>query len=119
MLLKSYTLPVWELVGGETKELQITLRHENGRPYELGAATAVMVINDFVNRGSTPVSTTEQTIIEDEHGTACILRLALNEGDTENLHGKYLYVVTIEDTAGNKAKLRGVMLAYDDAQNVQ
>lgn len=119
MYLKSYTLPPWEFVGGETKEQQITLRHENGTPYELGAATVTMTIGDFVNRDATPASTTDQAIIEDNQGTSCILRLSLTENDTKDLHGKYLYVVTIEDADGNKAKLRGVMLVYDDAKNVQ
>lgn len=118
MFLKSYTLPAWEFVAGESKEMQVTLRHTDGSLYDLGAATVSMTINDFVNRNSAPVSTTEQEIADDDEGTSCILKLTLSATDTKDLHGKYLYIVTITDTAGNTAKLRGPMMVYDDAKNV-
>lgn len=119
MFLKSYTLPAWEFVAGETKEQQITLRHTDGSLYDLGSATANMTISDFVNRDSVPVYTGEQEIVDDAGGNTCILKLTLAKSDTKDLHGKYLYVVAITDADGNVAKLRGPMVVYDDAKNIQ
>lgn len=116
MLLQSYALPSWEFVAGEDKEQQITLRHMDGSLYDLGAATVQLTIGDFVNRGSNPVHTSDQEIIDDDSGNSCILQLVLSSTDTKSLHGKYLYVVTITDTSGNVAKLRGPMIVYDDAK---
>lgn len=119
MFLKSYTLPAWEFVAGETKEQLITLRHTDGSLYDLGAATVSMEIGSFVNRGTEPVLTTTQEITDDADGVSCILKLSLSATNTKNLHGKYLYIVTIADGSGNTAKLRGPMVIYDDAKYVQ
>lgn len=119
MLLQSYTLPSWEFVAGEDKEQQITLRHMDGSLYDLGAASVQLTISDFVNKGSTPIHTSEQEIVDDASGNSCILQLSLSSTETKSLHGKYLYVVTITDTEGNVAKLRGPMIVYDDAKYVK
>ena len=118
MYLKNYALPPWELVRGEAKEQRITLRHEDGALYELGAVTVSMDIGDFVNRNMSPVYTGAQTIIDNESGTACVLKLSLSGTVTGKLSGKYLYVVTITDASGNTAKLRGTMIVYDNAKNI-
>lgn len=119
MYLKSYSLPTWELIAGEDKEEQITLRHNNGALYDLGSSTAVMTVSDFVNRDMAPVLTMEQTIMENDDGVSCILQLMLSSDDTSALHGKYLYCVTITDSVGNVAKLRGPMIVYDAAEDSQ
>lgn len=117
MYLKSYTLPMWELVAGEDKVKQITLRHNDGSLYDLGSSTAVMTVTDFVNREMAPALTLEQSIIENDSGVSCILNLALTASDTGELHGKYLYCVVLTDSSGNVAKLRGPMIVYDSEVN--
>ena len=119
MYLRSYALPPWEFVQGEAKEQQITLRHTDGSLYELGEVTVQMDIGDFVNRNMSPVYSGEQEVIQDNNGVRCILKLVLDEKITSKLSGKYLYVATIADQAGNVAKLRGPMLVYDNAKNAQ
>lgn len=119
MFLKSYALPSWEFVQGEAKEQQITLRHTDGSLYDLGKVTVQMDIGDFVNRNMSPVYSGEQEVVEDNNGARCILKLVLDTNITSKLSGKYLYIATITDQAGNVAKLRGPMLVYDDAKNVQ
>ena len=118
MFLKSYALPPWEFVRGETKEQRITLRHTDGSLYELGAVNVSMDIGDFVNRDMEPVYTGRQEIVNDDNGTSCILKLTLDSSVTEKLSGKYLYVVTITDMANNTVKLRGPMIVYDNAKNI-
>nr|DAF21815.1 MAG TPA: hypothetical protein [Caudoviricetes sp.] len=119
MYLRSYALPPWEFVQGEAKEQQITLRHTDGSLYDLGKVTVQMDIGDFVNRNMSPVYSGEQEVVEDNNGARCILKLVLDTNITSKLSGKYLYIATITDQAGNVAKLRGPMLVYDDAKNVQ
>lgn len=119
MYLRSYALPLWEFVQGEAKEQQITLRHTDGSLYDLGKVTVQMDIGDFVNRNMSPVYSGEQEVVEDNNGARCILKLVLDTNITSKLSGKYLYIATITDQAGNVAKLRGPMLVYDDAKNVQ
>lgn len=85
MFLKSYALPPWEFVRGETKEQRITLRHTDGSLYELGAVNVSMDIGDFVNRDMEPVYTGRQEIVNDDNGTSCILKLTLDASVTEKL----------------------------------
>ena len=114
MILSSYSLPVWEFVSGETKERIVTLRYDNGEPYELGdATTARLQILDFVNRDTEPALDTTQTIEDNEDGIHCNLKLSLNASETAQLQGKYLYIAVVTDELGNVAKLRGPMLVLD------
>ena len=113
MFLKSYGLPAWELISGEDKERIVTLRHENGAPYELGEVTARLQVIDCVNREMAPLLDAEQTVENNESGYHCNLRLSVTAAETAKLQGKYLYIAVITDDRGNVAKLRGPMIVYD------
>lgn len=116
MILRSYGLPTWEFISGETKERIVTLHRPDGSLYELGNVTAEMLVVDFVNRDMTPVLTTTQSVETNEDGVRCDLKLTLSAEETNLLCGKYLYIAVITDDRGNVAKLRGPMIVHDKGE---
>ena len=110
MQTKTYSLPEWNFVGGETQKRTFTL-YETGADerYNLEGATAEIVVVDFVNHRSAPSLRKEVVIQMDSEENYCEAVVVLSPGDTLNLFGKFIYQITIKDSVGNVAALKGVM----------
>lgn len=118
MYNKRFVLPTWELVGGESKRMTLTLRDDTGALYDLPGATVVLTVTSFVNQDETPIITKTgegaAEMIQGETGDYCDCRLTLIPNDTKNLHGKFIYQATITDTFGNVSCPQGIMLISDN-----
>lgn len=99
MKTKFDVLPDWEFVGGETQEYTFTLRADNGGYYDVPGATASLAVAPFVNPTSTLFSKTA-SVTANEAGCNCLVVFRLNMEDTIDLHGKFIYQITIKTTQG-------------------
>ena len=109
MILKTDVLPDWEFVGGVTQEYDFTLRAENGYFYDIPGATASLAVASFVNPKNT-VFTKSGSIVANSAGANCVVRFLLDKNDTVNLHGKFIYQITVKNTDGTVAPpMRGRM----------
>jgi len=110
MQTRNYSLPEWNLVGGETQKRTFTLYHTEGGPtYDIPGATAEVAVVDFVNQNSQLKLCKEVSITVDKNGRYCEVLIDLQPSDTLNLHGKYIYQLTIKDVLGNVAAPKGIM----------
>lgn len=110
MQTRNYTLPEWQLVGGETRKRTFTLYHDEGGPtYNIPGATAEVAIVDFVNPKSELKLRKEASVAVDKHGHYCEVSVDLAPADTLELQGKYIYQLTIKDVFGNIAAPKGLM----------
>lgn len=114
MITKYETLPDWEFVGGVTQEYDFTLRAENGYYYDIPGATASLAVSPFVNQAE-PVFVKSGSIVANSAGANCIVRFLLDAGDTVNLHGKFIYQITVKNTDGTIAPpMRGRMFIIEN-----
>lgn len=117
MKTRQFVLPTWELVGGESKEMVLTLRQPDGEKYDLQGADVMLSIVDFVNSDATPIVIKEESIVSDNDGIYCNCVLSLDAQDTLACSGKYIYQVTITDRYGKVSCPRGVMQIYDNTDS--
>ena len=110
MQTKTYSLPEWNFVGGETQKRTFTLYEaEDDERYNLQGATAEVVIVDFVNCRTAPKLRKEVSIQMDANENYCEAVVMLSPTDTIDLFGKFIYQITIKDVVGNVAALKGTM----------
>ena len=110
MQTKPFSLPEWSLAGGETRRRTFTLyQDENGLVYNIPGASAQIAVVDFVNQHSEAKFTKPAEITMNDDGQYCEVLVELSPTDTVNLHGKYIYQLTIKDANGNVAALKGIM----------
>lgn len=114
MITKRETLPDWEFVGGVTQEYDFTLRAENGYYYDIPGATASLAIAPFANQQAAVV-VKSGAIIANAAGANCIAHFLLDKNDTVNLHGKFIYQITVKNTDGTIAPpMRGRMFIIEN-----
>lgn len=115
---KRFVLPTWELVGGESKRMTLTLRYDNGALYDLPDSTVVFTVTSFVNSDASPVvdKTGEGNaeIVQCATGEYCDCQLTLDPDDTYDLSGKYIYQAKITDRNGNVSCPQGIMIIKDN-----
>ena len=109
MILKTDVLPDWEFIGGVTQEYDFTLRAENGYFYDIPGATASLAVAPFVNPKDT-ILTKTGSIRTNSAGAHCVVHFLLDKKDTVNLHGKFIYQISVKNTDGTMAPpMRGRM----------
>jgi len=109
MILKTDVLPDWEFVGGVTQEYDFTLRSENGYFYDIPGATASLAVAPFVNPKDA-VIVKQGFIIANSSGVNCVAHFSLDKNDTVNLHGKFIYQISVKNIDGTMAPpMRGRM----------
>lgn len=114
MILKTDVLPDWEFVGGVTQEYDFTLRAESGYFYDIPGATASLAVAPFVNPRDA-VLVKAGSIIPNSAGANCIVHFLLDKNDTLNLHGKFIYQISIKNVDGTMAPpMRGRMYIIEN-----
>ena len=98
----NYILPDWDFVGGSVQSRSFQLMTPTGKDYNIESGTVHCSICDYVNGGD-PVVTKQAGIAAAGDGVHCIANIALQPADTKNLHGLYLYQLTVKDGNGNTA----------------
>ena len=102
MKQKPFTLPEIDFIGGSTQELVFhcySMKHE--KPIDLSFCTANFALVNFVNKSGDPLVEKEMEVcVDNDEGTANILKVVLSPKDTVSLNGKYIYQITIVDIEG-------------------
>ena len=104
--MEVFTLPNIQFVGGSTQELLYRVyAHKVLYPFDLEGCTAEFAIVNYINRYSDPLVKKSMTIVKgdkDDFGDVInnTLSVTLAPGDTKDLHGKFIYQITIKDSHG-------------------
>lgn len=104
--MEVFTLPNIQFVGGSTQDLLYKVyAHKTKYPFDLNGCTAEFSIVNYLNRYSDPLVRRSMTIIKgdnDDFGDVVnnMLKVKLLPGDTKNLHGKFIYQITIKGSDG-------------------
>lgn len=97
-----YALPTIEFVGGSTQEFALhAYFHKGRRKMNMDGCSATFSLLGYTNKGGEPIVSKSMEVAEDDDGTKNILRVALTSEETAELHGKYIYQVTITDSEGD------------------
>lgn len=103
MQTRQFSLPEWEMVGGESQKRLFTLCDSTGLEYDVAGGSANFAIVDYVNRFGEPYLTKPINIIQSDTGVFSVLEVTLSPSETINLSGKYIYQLSISDSSGNIA----------------
>ena len=101
-----YTLPVIDFVGGSNQDLSFhVFRHELTNPFDLTGCTADFSIVDYLDKDGTPILSKSMTISATGSTTSAgttrnVLTVTLTSRETVNLAGKYIYQISIRNSAG-------------------
>ena len=101
-----YTLPVIDFVGGSNQDLSFHVYwHQLNNPFDLTGCTASFSIVDYLHKDGDPILTKAMSIsptgiLVDGYTLRNILTVTLTSRDTVNLSGKYLYQISIRNSAG-------------------
>lgn len=100
MINNIYTLPEVDFVGGSTNEFLFRVYRDDKKTEaaDLEGSTANFSLVNFINKNGTPIISKSMTLAQDDD--VCILSVTLTSEDTVNLSGKYVYQITIVDSAG-------------------
>jgi len=105
ILMDIYTLPTIDFVGGATQDFAFHVYfHAGGRPFDLDDCTANFAVVNYINKNGAPLISKSMEVAQGEdtgEGVVDnILKVTLTPSDTMNLNGKYIYQITVKDTAG-------------------
>lgn len=95
-----YTLPPISFVGGESQKLRFNFTTVSGNPFDAYGCTAVLAVLQYNNKGGTPIITKD---IDIQFNTSDVLSIGIAEllpEDTVNLHGRYIYQITVRAADG-------------------
>ncbi|MDD6530595.1 MAG: hypothetical protein PUF41_11520 [Prevotella copri] len=107
------SLPEWRLVGGETQSRIFTLYQKSGELCNLSNATADFAVVEFVNPYTLPLIQKSVAVSASTTGEYSEVIIDLSVTDTIDMHGKYIYQVTVKDDAGNVSiPYHGIMYVY-------
>lgn len=101
MILRQYTLPDWEFIGGTTQSYEFKLKTEEGYTYDIQGATASIAVAPFVNQNDVLYSATADIqSSKEDNGSYCLVSLELPVSKTVAWNGKYIYQVTVKTEDG-------------------
>ena len=110
MQTNQFTLPEWEMVGGESQKRVFTLYNSKKQECDISGGSANFAVVDFANLSGTPYISKPVEITQSESGNYSVLSIELSPNETVNLFGKLVYQISIKDGSGNVAIPRhGIM----------
>lgn len=99
------SLPTIEFVGGSTQNFAFNVyQYATKLPFDLSSCSANLSITEFVNPDGDPLISKSMEISKSDQSVSTsvsnILKVTLNPQDTVNLHGKYIYQISIKHLTG-------------------
>lgn len=104
-----YSLPRYAMTAGESKELTIPIYNCAGRQIDMTDMTARFAISDLINQDSEPFVIKSCAIVVPAGEDCAVLTVELNTVDTVNLHGQYIYQVTVKNQDGLLGVMKGIL----------
>lgn len=103
MITPIYNLPSIVFVGGESETFVFNLYTKSGTPYDAHDCEVGFAIIDYLNKEGAHVITKESPNVKirmGSRGVENIVIVDLLPPDTLYLEGRYVYQVTVQDSAG-------------------
>lgn len=105
---KTFILPEYNLIGGTYKEFSFPVHDaDTGTPLNTADLTGKFALISYTDRNGSPVHTINMTVNPDDP-TAFLLKLT--PADTKNLHGKYIYQISIRASENKQQHFQGIMI---------
>ena len=96
-----YTLPEVVFVSGQSNTLRWRLFTASRTPFNADGCTGNFAVVDYSDQTGEPlISKSLRFLVGDESGKKNIAEVDLEPRDTLELHGKYIYQITIKDIDG-------------------
>ena len=96
-----YTMPDVVFVSGQSNTLRWRLFTISGAPFNADGCTGNFAAVDYSDQTGEPlISKPLRFLVGDESGKKNIAEVDLEPRDTLELHGKYIYQITIKDIDG-------------------
>lgn len=100
MINPVYNLPQLRFVGGETQSFLFNLRTPGGSTFNAVGCSAAIALINYTNKTGLPVLVKSMSLREDEEGYYSSAYVELSPSETVNLQGRYIYQISIRDSAG-------------------
>lgn len=113
-----FILPVVDFVGGTTTPLTFnTFVKGDDEPFDLSECTATFSLINYVNQTGDAILSKQMEIttgLADQYGDMypSVAMVTLESADTAELHGKFIYQITFEDSEGKREIYQGVLFIY-------
>jgi hypothetical protein len=105
--LESPGLQSFEFTGGETVTLSFELVTKSGAPYNAEDDDVNFALTDYVNRSDEPIISRPCTISVGPEGIANIATIVFDPQETLNLHGKFVYQITVRNGIDGEYEVPG------------
>ncbi len=103
MQTNQFTLPEWEMVGGESQKRLFTLYNSRKQECDLQGGSANFAVINYSNRYGQPYISKIVPIEQSETGQYSVINIELSPDETVDLSGKFIYQITVKDGSGNVA----------------
>ena len=110
-----FTLPTADIIGGSRTSLTFNALSGGNRPYDASGCDVFFSLTPYVGFSETPVLQKQMDVNRFENRgvvTQCHLVVHLTTSDTIDLHGKYIYQITVVYPDGNKDVRQGVIFIF-------
>lgn len=111
-----YTLPRIDFVGGQNETLNFRLYDfESKEPYDASGCQGEFAIVYYSSPFDEPVITKSASFIGGVEGITNVASVHLDTSDTLDLHGKFIYQITIKDQRGHvEIPYQGIFIVYNN-----
>lgn len=97
-----FTLPEISIMGGSADSLTFNLEAQNGAPYNAEDCTVTFDVIEYADWDTGIACLTKNmSPVKDSSDNYSTAKLSLSPGDTEDLSGKFIYQITIDDGVPN------------------
>ena len=101
MINPIYNLPDIKFVGGESQRFVFDLVTIYDSKFDAKNCDVGFAIINYANKNGKPVVVKSMETVEDNNGFFSIITVKLDPQDTLNMHGRYIYQISIRDPEGN------------------
>ena len=104
-----WELPEFTMNAGETKILRLPIFNRGGLSVDVSGMSARLAISDYVT-GTQPRWHGDCSVVDDATTGSVVFRVELHPEATVDLNGKYIYQLTVIDSASNTTGvLQGIL----------
>ncbi len=100
MIISIYNLPEISFIGGESETFAFNLHTITGADFDATGCEAGFAIINYVNKNGEAILKKNATIEMGDDGFMSVVVVELEQADTIDLHGRYIYQITLVNDEG-------------------
>lgn len=111
-----YVLPRIDFVGGQNETLNFKLYdYESKEPYDASGCVGNFALVYYSSPFDDPILSKTVTFIRGIEGITNVASVHFDTADTLELHGKFIYQITIKDSSGHaEIPYQGIIIIYNN-----